>query len=130
MRDQEWRPVCDICGRPPFWGRSLFRLSHSRSTAWHCERCAIRHPRLVRQAVKTSLVVGTLLALINHGSIYWTGPITLGLVAKTGLTYCVPFGVAMWGALMANRGQPPVENARPSFTTSSALSREPSDQEL
>lgn len=104
--DGQEQSVCDICGRPPLWGRALFRLSTARGSAWHCERCAVRHPRLVRQSVKTALVVGTLLALINHGSVYWTGPVTFTLAAKTVLTYCVPFAVAMWGALMANRGYP------------------------
>ncbi|MDA8195225.1 MAG: nitrate/nitrite transporter NrtS [Thermaerobacter sp.] len=101
--DQSPPAVCEVCGRPPVFGPALFRLPHASGAAWHCERCALRQPRLVRPAIKTAAVVGTLLALINHGSVYWTGPVTGELLAKTALTYCVPFGVAMWGALMANR---------------------------
>lgn len=129
--EQHRRPVCEVCGRPPRWGTGLFRLSRADgSAAWHCESCAVRHPRLTRQAVKTALVVGTLLALINHGSVYWNGPLTWALAAKTGLTYCVPFGVAMWGGLMASRGHPrSLPSVIPSATAPQTVARGSSSTE-
>jgi hypothetical protein len=125
MRSDDAQPVCDICGRPPLLGRSLFRLPRPEGTPWHCERCAVRHPRLVQEAAKASLVIGTLLALINHGSVYWTGPITTALVVRTALTYCVPFGVSMWGALTANRGCPTVLAPPHSLTNLAPVPPEP-----
>ena len=53
------------------------------------------------RAIKTALVVGTLLTLINQadavlagGSLIWW---------KAALTFCVPYFVATWGAVGAKR---------------------------
>jgi hypothetical protein len=71
-----------------------------------CWRDAVRHPPWLKHALHTALVVGTLLALINHGGAYWSQSLSVTLAAQTVLTYCVPFGVSMWGALMASRRPP------------------------
>lgn len=54
---------------------------------------------VVMRSVKVSLVVGTLLALINHGD-KLLGP-GLGTVdaGKIALTYLVPYAVATWSAV-------------------------------
>ena len=54
---------------------------------------------VVARSVKVSLVVGTLLALINHGD-KLLGP-GLGMVdaGKIALTYLVPYAVATWSAV-------------------------------
>lgn len=101
MTENTEQTTCYHCGRPVHG--MLFRIMESRSTKILCLTDAIRYPPWVRNAVKTAIVVGTLLALINHGNAYWTEPWTAGLALKTALTYCVPFGVAMWGALAASR---------------------------
>lgn len=48
---------------------------------------------------KVSLVVGTLLVAINQWDVILHRNITLLLVLKILLTYCVPFGVSLYGAL-------------------------------
>jgi hypothetical protein len=47
-------------------------------------------------SLKMAFVVGTLLAVINHGQALLTGHVTLGLLISLLLTYCVPFAVAMY----------------------------------
>lgn len=95
--------VCEVCGHCPRLGSSVFRLDREDGqTAWHCASCAVSNRALVRRALKTSAVVGTILAVINHGLVYATGPWTTGLWVKTVLTYAVPFGVTYWGALSTN----------------------------
>jgi hypothetical protein len=49
------------------------------------------------------LVVGTVLALINHGADFLHGHLTPTIVAETLLTYVVPYCVSLWGALSASR---------------------------
>ena len=51
----------------------------------------------------TALVVGTLLILINQGSLLLSGQFPSSLLWQVPLTYCVPFGVATWGALSNSR---------------------------
>lgn len=88
------RPICAVCGRPAL-GRALFRFSRSGGVQRHRARCAVRHPRLARQAAKTALGVGALLVLIDHRAVCWTGPVTVALVAKTLFTLGLPCGGAL-----------------------------------
>ena len=54
-----------------------------------------------RKSLMTSLVVGTILALINHGdTMVAGGALPLGKIA---LTYCVPYCVTTWGAVTGKR---------------------------
>ena len=54
-----------------------------------------------KKALKTALVVGTILTLINHGDVILEGG-SLNYL-KVVLTYCVPFCVTTWGALHGKR---------------------------
>ncbi|MBT3307803.1 MAG: nitrate/nitrite transporter NrtS [Rhodospirillaceae bacterium] len=56
-----------------------------------------------KKAFLTALVVGTVLTAINHGDVILAGgaPPLLKVV----LTYCVPYCVTTWGAIMGKRAQ-------------------------
>jgi hypothetical protein len=56
-----------------------------------------------RKAFLTAIVVGTILTLINHGDIIVQG-VWLPLF-KVLLTYCVPYCVTTWGAILGKRSQ-------------------------
>jgi hypothetical protein len=62
------------------------------------------------RSVKTGIVVGTVLAAINHGGVLVRGELTSGVAWKIGLTYLVPFLVATWSALAASRIASPIES--------------------
>lgn len=50
----------------------------------------------LRFSLKMALVIGTILAIINHGTALFTGHMTSGELWSIALTYCVPFAVAMY----------------------------------
>ena len=54
-----------------------------------------------QKAVMTALVVGTLLAIINHGDFILKGE-SINFF-KILLTYCVPYCVTTWGAIHGKR---------------------------
>jgi hypothetical protein len=56
---------------------------------------------VVITAIKVSLVVGSLLAVINHGSSILTLDISLQTCIKIFLSYVVPFCVASYSAVRA-----------------------------
>ena len=62
-------------------------------------------PDVVRRAMRVALLVGTILAAINHGDILFGGPITAGRLVRIGLTYCVPYIVATYASVQAIRGE-------------------------
>ncbi len=68
-----------------------------------CWRCAVRHGPMLRRSLMTAIVVGTLLTAINQGNIIAGGAFPAALWWKIPLTYCVPFCVATWGALINSR---------------------------
>ena len=68
-----------------------------------CWRCAPRHPPLLRKALATSLVVGTILTAINQGDALLGGHFTPVLLWKVPLTYFVPFAVSTYSALAISR---------------------------
>jgi hypothetical protein len=53
------------------------------------------------RALRTALVVGTILVFINQGDAILAG--ALPVMWKACLTYCVPYCVATWGAIGAKR---------------------------
>ena len=50
-----------------------------------------------KKAAMTALIVGTILAVINHGDVLIAGETPP--IAKILLTYCVPYCVTTWGAV-------------------------------
>jgi hypothetical protein len=89
---------CAHCGRnlPP---GGAYDLGGAR----YCLRRAVRHPPLLRRSARTALVVGTILVVINQGTVLAAGEFPTVLLWKIPLTYLVPFCVASWGALGAAR---------------------------
>jgi hypothetical protein len=78
-----------------------------------CLQHAVRHPTVVRRALITALVVGTVLTTINQGDRILAGDIALVVVLKAALTYCVPFVVSTSGALGAARIMPETASSTP-----------------
>jgi hypothetical protein len=62
----------------------------------------IERDTLVR-SIKTALVVGTILALINHGQDMLSGEFSWRWMAPMLLTYLVPFSVATYGQVQGKR---------------------------
>ena len=60
-------------------------------------------PAIVRRSLKTSVVVGTILAMINHGDHLMAGTASTDVVAKVIITYAVPYTVSTWASIMALR---------------------------
>ena len=59
---------------------------------------------VLRRALLTSLLVGTLLALINHGPTFAQGEFQVSAIWQIILTYVVPWGVSTWSAVDAIAG--------------------------
>jgi hypothetical protein len=89
---------CARCGRS-LAGRSTYLLG----TEQRCLACALRYRPMLKRSALTSLVVGTVLVLINQGGILFSGALPASLVWQIPLTYLVPFCVATWGALSNSR---------------------------
>jgi thiamine transporter ThiT len=58
---------------------------------------------VVRRAFKVAVVVGTLLALINHADAFVNGSFDTKNMVQIVLTYLVPYGVATYSAVHALR---------------------------
>jgi hypothetical protein len=69
----------------------------------HCLWCFLRYVPMLRRSLLTALVVGTILTAINQGTVLADGDFPGDLYWKIPLTYCVPFCVATWGALINSR---------------------------
>jgi hypothetical protein len=65
-----------------------------------CLRCAVRNGALLRRSLLIALLVGTLLTAINQGDVIMNGTLPSELLWKVPLTYCTPFVVATWSALL------------------------------
>lgn len=57
--------------------------------------------QVVARALKLALIVGTILALINHGEKILALSLSREDVFKILLTYLVPYGVSTWSAVRA-----------------------------
>ncbi|HEU0072683.1 MAG TPA: nitrate/nitrite transporter NrtS [Dehalococcoidia bacterium] len=68
-----------------------------------CLWCFLRHRPMLKRSFLTAVVVGTILTAINQGTILADGDFPGALYWKIPLTYCVPFCVATWGALINSR---------------------------
>ena len=65
----------------------------------------VLRPEHLRQTVTIALVVGTVLAAINHADVILRGDATTGTALKIALTYCVPFIVSNLGLLAGKRAE-------------------------
>ena len=65
-------------------------------------RLALR-PRVVRRALKFSVVVGSVLISINHGDAILEGDVTRGRWLKMALTVVVPYLVSTLSSVQAMR---------------------------
>ena len=54
-------------------------------------------------SIKMALIVGTILALINHGQAMFTGHFTFNQLVPLLITYCVPFTVSMYSQVQGKR---------------------------
>jgi hypothetical protein len=61
-------------------------------------------PRVVKSAVRVSLLVGTILALINHGEAILALAVPRENLVQILLTYLVPYCVSTWSAVRAIQG--------------------------
>jgi len=64
-------------------------------------RALIFAPGVQARAIRTSLVVGSLLALINHGDHIFAGTLNGDAMLKIVLTYAVPYCVALYASVSA-----------------------------
>lgn len=104
---------CERCKQPLRPGRS-FALQGGGSPRTRggaappapdlrCLKCALRHRGLLRRSLMVSLVVGTILTLLNQGDTLLAARWNNALYWQIPLTYCVPFLVATYGALTNTR---------------------------
>ena len=89
---------CQSCNRALHQVRR-FRFRTGELEVVKCLRCALRHIPMLRRSLIASILVGTLLILLNQGDVMLSGSWTAALLWKAPLTYLVPFLVASWGAL-------------------------------
>ena len=57
-----------------------------------------KHKLTVTRAVKVALIVGTVLALVNHYDAILNGTLTASIIFQILLTYLVPYVVATYGS--------------------------------
>jgi len=72
--------------------------AHLRTILAYCTE----RDTLVR-SIKTALVIGTILAIINHGQELLTGHFSPQWVVPMLITYLVPFTVATYGQVQGKR---------------------------
>ena len=58
---------------------------------------------VLKRALKTALIVGTVLVAINHADAIATGSVDWPRIAKMLLTYCVPYAVSSHSSVAALR---------------------------
>ena len=90
--------LCERCGAALKKGRGFVVAAELR-----CLRCSLMRQTLLRRSLLTGLVVGSVLTSINQGNILLKGLFPAALYWKIPLTYCVPFCVSTWGALINSR---------------------------
>ena len=105
--------VCASCGKALHAGRAfVFRskpapgetgVTNDAAELAKCLSCALLHLPLLKRSVIAALVVGTVLTALNQGDNLLAGIWSDALYWKIPLTYCVPFLVSTYGALINNR---------------------------
>lgn len=58
---------------------------------------------VMRRAIRIALVVGVVLAAINHGERFLSGTLDSAVLAKILLTFCVPYCVSTYSSVLAIR---------------------------
>ncbi|MGJ8625193.1 MAG: nitrate/nitrite transporter NrtS [Yoonia sp.] len=58
---------------------------------------------VVKRAARIALIVGTILAFINHGDRLLHLDFDFGMVARIVLTFCVPYAVSTYSSVLALR---------------------------
>lgn len=96
-------PVCSCCRCGCSLGSTTYRFGTPTGYVEKCGRCALLHPPLVRSALRTAALVGTILTLINQADTLFGGHVGIAVVVKIGLTYIVPYAVSTHGALSVSR---------------------------
>ncbi len=91
-------PATFVSGRPSMHTTPTVEHTNTRGSqrpliAYCLERATMLF------SIKMALVVGTLLAVINHGQAIVTGHFTSDRLFPMLLTYCVPFTVAMYSQI-------------------------------
>ncbi len=83
------------------WGRgSVAGMNRAPQQSWFAT--ALRRD-IVWRSLKVSLIVGTLLAAINHGDRIITLALDADALTKILLTYLVPYCVSTWSAVQTAR---------------------------
>ena len=88
------RTSCPIDHRPSLRFDFALRDGAKRTV---CLRHSLVHRPLMRTAVLTALVVGTILTAINQGNLIMAGDLADAMAWKIPLTYTVPYAVTTWG---------------------------------
>jgi hypothetical protein len=96
------REGCGRCGGA-IGPRHGYVFATPAGLALYCTRCAVHHHPIVRKAMQTALVVGTILTAINQTDALLTHHVTVALLWKIPLTYVVPYLVSTYGALSISR---------------------------
>ena len=79
------RPIARLSSRPPgFW-----QIATSRAVA--------------KRASRVAILVGFVLAAINHGDRIMQGDVDLAMTVKILLTFCVPYSVSTYSSVLAVR---------------------------
>lgn len=68
--------------------------------------------KVMPSAIKVALLVGTVLAFINHGEKILSLSLSVEDTLKIGLTYIVPYAVSTWSAVKAIRSNMNTETKR------------------
>lgn len=58
---------------------------------------------VVKRAMRIAIVVGTILAAINHGDRLLLGDVDFNAALKILLTFCVPYSVSTYSSVLAIR---------------------------
>lgn len=90
---------CPAAHRPA----ARFRFKTRGGEVQSCLRHGMVHPPLLKTALLTAAVVGTVLTAINQGNLLADGKFPSDLYWKIPLTYSVPYLVATFSALRISR---------------------------
>ncbi len=91
-----------------FATRFVYIARETRSFIAYCTE-----PDTLLRSIKTALIVGTILVLINHGSEVLSGQFAWSWVIPALVTYLVPFSVATHGQEQGKRQRDRLPTARP-----------------